>query len=520
MFTRRTLLKRGGCALAVAAIPLVRTARAQVSGSFNYYIGPSGSDSNPGTQSSPWSINAINTKRSVYAGKSIGILPGTYNIFSIWGANGSNSWDAPALAIEGGTAGSPTLIQATVPRQAIITAANPSGGGYPAIESIAIGQGAASSGLTQLGNIIIDGLYITRCFQQGIGFYYSGPSGVGGGAGTEGGYTGIEIRNCEIYDVGGNDNDNVAGIFFQGVTGAWVHNNKIHSVQPATNGENAGNVAGIYSYYSHSNIYEYNTIYDCNQGIRDKYTPNGNHTYRYNYIEINGANPVAAIGDGNGGKPGDVLTINNNVFNVIGGSAGIWTGDLWSNNGSLNGGYTFINNTCIFPGGGSGGFFPAGGHNVSPNAMLTHYNNVYLYSGRPSYEGVITVIAGNIALSDYNLWGAGAAGGAYLTSAPFSNPGVPNNNYTLAQWQSAWGCDAHSAAASPSFTSPTSLNPAGFALVSASAGSAGGSHPGSTNGTPSGSQCDMGAWGGANAPSQIGCNFGPVPNAPVIISVT
>src|SRR5580704_11664506 len=128
MFTRRTLLKRGGCAALATAVPmLIRTARAQAS-SFNYYISPTGSDSNPGTLASPWSINAINTRQSTYAGKSVGVMAGTYNIFALCQALASSgSQQTAALSVNGGTAGSPTLIASCnasgvyTPRVAIIT---------------------------------------------------------------------------------------------------------------------------------------------------------------------------------------------------------------------------------------------------------------------------------------------------------------------------------------------------------------------------------------------------------------
>src|SRR5580700_7034678 len=111
MFTRRTLLKRGGCAVLASAVPmLVRTARAQTT-SYNFYISPTGSDSNAGTQASPWSINAINTKQALYAGKSVGVLPGTYNIHGLIQSLPSGSQQTAALSINGGTSGSPTLIQ-------------------------------------------------------------------------------------------------------------------------------------------------------------------------------------------------------------------------------------------------------------------------------------------------------------------------------------------------------------------------------------------------------------------------
>ena len=515
MFTRRTLLKRGGCAALATAVPmLIRTARAQIT-SYNFYISPTGSDSNPGTLASPWSINAINSKQSTYAGKSVGVLPGTYNVYTLCQAlTSTGSSEANALSVNGGTAGSPTLIQSTVARQAILTGLSPSGG-YPTVECGIIGQGAGNPP-PNLGNVIIDGFYVTKGFQRGISFYLTGESNESGGV------TGIEIRNCEIFDIGGNEVDNVAGIFFQSAQGAWVHNNKIHSVQ-VTSSSGTENVAGIFSYYSHSNIYEYNTIYDCNQAFRDKFYPNGNHTIRYNYIEVNGSYPVGALGDGNGGKPGDVYSVYNNVFNVMGAGGAVWFSNVWPGGNSSNTGFAFYNNTCVFPSGGNGAFFPAGGGNVSPNALVRHYNNVYSYNGAPNYQGVVAIVSGNIALSDYNLYGAGAGSGRYLTVAPYSSPGAPTASYTLASWQSALGVDSHSAAQNPAFTNPTSLNPPGFALAAGAAGSATGATPGRVGGVASGALCDMGAWGGGSPPTQIGCNFSPagsVPNPPVILSVT
>ncbi len=355
MFTRRTLLKQGGCAILATAVPgLIRTASAQ-STSYDFYISPTGSDSNPGTLASPWSITAINSKWSTYAGKAVGILPGTYNVYSLCQAG---SFNQPALSVNGGTSASPTLIQSTTPRAAILTAANPSGGGYPTTECGIIGQGQYTKSPPNLGNVIIDGLYITRAYQYGFAFYLAGPSGVSGGAGVEGGATGLEVRNCEVYDIGGTDNDNVAAIFMQGYTGAWIHNNRFHGVQPPTNGQNPDDVAGIFSYYCRSNVYEYNTIYDCNNGIFDKYYPNGNHTWRYNYIESAGLYPQNAVHGASGGKmAGDTLTVHNNV--MLCPNANGWDGSLSNTLSSQN--LVFYNNTFVFGPGGQGIYYPAAG---------------------------------------------------------------------------------------------------------------------------------------------------------------
>jgi hypothetical protein len=516
MLTRRTLLKRGGCAVLVTAVPgLIRTASAQSTG-YDFYISPTGSDSNPGTQASPWSITAINSKWTTYAGKSIGILPGTYNVYSLCQAG---SFNQPALSVNGGTSGSPTLIQSTTPRAAILTAANPSGGGYPTAECGILGQGQYGKAPPNLGNVIIDGLYLTRSYQYGFAFYLAGPSGVSGGAGVEGGPTGLEVRNCEVYDIGGNDNDNVAAIFMQGYTGAWIHNNRFHGVQPASNGENPDDVAGIFSYYCRSNIYEYNTIYDCNNGIFDKFYPNGNHTWRYNYIESAGLYPQNAVHGASGGKmSGDTLTVHNNIMLCPNGNG--WDGSLSNTLSSQN--LVYYNNTMVFGSGTTAIYYPAAGASI---AKVTNYNNVYhINSGSPGYQGILGMIVSSIQQSDYNLYGAIAASGKYLTMAPTSAIGTPSGSYTLSQGQGGLGLDTHSVAVDPTFVKPTlsatSLNPAGWALVAGTAGSASGSSPGRVGGVSSGAACDMGAWGGASAPTQIGCNFSAATPGPPVLTVS
>ena len=227
MVTRRTLLKQGAyTALALRTAPvLIGVARAQTAdpASFDFYISPNGSDSNPGTQSQPWAITAINTHQADYAGKRVGLLDGSYNVHALCQAGGL--WNGPALAVNGGpSATSPTVIAAINPRQAILTAADPASGAYPSKACPIIGQGYMQT--KNKGNVIIDGLYLTRSFQYAIAFY--APVGQQ----QEGGATGFVVRNCEIYDIGGIVNDNVGGILTWFCTGALISNNKIHNVQP------------------------------------------------------------------------------------------------------------------------------------------------------------------------------------------------------------------------------------------------------------------------------------------------
>jgi hypothetical protein len=388
--------------------------------------------------------------------------------------------------------------------------------GYPTLESAAIGNGYSSPGVSNYGNITLDGLIVTGSYQWGIAFSYFGK---GGG---EGGPTGVTVQNCEIWDISGYENDNVGGVMFWQLTGATLHNSKIHQVIPTSGNLAAQDNAGIYSYACLSNIYEYNTIYATTVGIYDKNAPNGNHTYRYNYIEqtTNAASAAAGpyalycMNDCAGGNSGDVKVCHHNILIA----PDIWQGSNPSHDPALEG-LTFYNNTCYYGGGGfnSGGlWFPATGAGAS---TVTAYNNIFYCNGNPNYQGFINFQLGSIAVNDYNAF---SSSGAFFGLAIPSNPWAPTL-YTLPTWQGL-GFDKHSVSGTPSFASPTSLNPGGYQLNAGSIGKG----TGSTTGTTSGTSCDMGAWGYDPAlggpPTQIGCNFssssGPVPQPPVILSVS
>jgi hypothetical protein len=487
MVTRRSLLRQGGlAALTATAMPIfIRDVLAQ-SASFDYYIGPSGSDSNPGTASQPWSITAINTKQAVYAGKRVGLLDGTYNVYSLCQAG---AWNQPALRVNGGTASSPTVVQAVNARKAILTAANPSGGAYPTTQCAIIGQGYM--GQPNPGNVILDGLYLTRSYQSAALFYpVQTPSG-------QGGATGVVIRNCEIYDISGYENDNMNGIMFYYLTGALVQNNKIHSVQASPGGD----CAGILTFNCKSNVYEFNTIYDCNVGILDKNGNNGNHTYRNNYIEILGLYPVSCLQDCMGGNSGDTVTIYNNVF--VGRT--IWDGVDANHSPSLQA-VVFYNNTCYYPHGG----FPGAGVYCPTSASVKFYNNIVACAGTPGYLGMATFCKGSLAQSNYNCFQCASPSGNLLGISAPTSPGTPTL-YTLSGWRQATGQDSGSIAVAQStmFAAVAALSPTGYQTLVSSATTLG-----RIGGVSSGTVTAAGAWG--NGATQIGCNFGPIPRPPVL----
>jgi hypothetical protein len=411
----------------------------------------------------------------------------------------------PALGVNGGpSADAPTVIAAVNPRRAILTAADPSSGAYATNECAIIGQGYLQT--PNIGNVILDGLAVTRSYQFGILFY----APVGKEFMTtlvEGGATGFVVRNCEIYDIAGLMNDNVAGVQMWYCTGALISNNKIYSVQPPSS-KPAGN--GIQAFRCHSNVYEFNTIYDCSLGIYDKNNTNGNHTYRYNYIECAGLTPGTALLDGSGGNAGDTLTVHNNV--LVGPT--IYPG-LDAIVEPSPQGLLFYNNTCVFGGPQKvdlGIFYPAAGHTISPAAMVRFYNNIVQCRGQVGYAGLVSLCAGTIALSDFNV--LSAVGSSQLMSlAPVTQPRAMPKLYSLADWRSVTGMDHHSTTSAVTFVSAMDRTPMGYQLPAGSPHATAGRAGGVASGAPTA----VGAWGGGA--TQIGCNFGPAPR-PVSLSVS
>jgi hypothetical protein len=271
------------------------------------------------------------------------------------------------------------------------------------------------------------------------------------------------------------------------------------------------NAAGIHSFNSHANVYEYNTIYDCNAGIHDKNPDNGNHTYRYNYIEIAGAHPFVALADCSGGDAGDVVTAHNNILIA----PGTWDGSDMTLPSKQS--LVFFNNTCYCRGQAGHLYYPAGGSQVSPPAMVKFYNNIIYLEGTGGWAGAVWFCEGSVALSNYNLYRANPGSRGVFGLSPASAPRAVPTLYTLSAWQKATGLDAHSVAsesASGSLfggaKSGSAMDPSNYALQQ----SAVGRNMGRVGGNESGALTDVGAWGGGA--TRIGCDFGPVPRAPVL----
>jgi hypothetical protein len=518
LHSRRSVIKHGAAALGALALPLLprRAARAQ-SVTFDYYISPTGSDSNPGTQAEPWAITAINTKQSVYGGKRVGLLDGTYPMYSM--VNGG-SYTRAALLVNGGTSPSPTVIAAVNPRMAILDAHSTpgtTGSGYPTGTQAVIGIGPSDAPPVK-GYFTLDGLVITGSNTIGVTV-----TGVGGIAGSQqvptgqkyaGGYYGgipeVTIQNCEIYDIySTNYGNNPGAVKMSYTTGLKLINNKIHPMLTSS----SPLVTGFVSFNCYQNEYTYNSFYsmDC---IEEKEGPQGGTLLAYNYIE--GFNQsLSTIRDFCGGALGWTNTFHHNII------VGFETFDMAdSTNPSQFSQESIVsyNNTFYY----GGGIFSTAGFDckvwgsngsTSPAARLTHYNNIYYCtgSGLTGSDVIFTLDTGTIANSDYNCFRPNAATYNLLYSQPAGSTAL--TGHTLAGWQSVSGMDTHSIANNPRLANPVTARsggtpvPAGFQL-SGTYGN-GGSSPcagaGRVGGTSGGATCNMGAWDGTV--TQIGCDF-------------
>ena len=249
---------------------------AQAHAACDYYIGTGGSDANPGTSGSPWAYTAINSKRTTYTGKTVCFQDGTYDVSSLMGG----TFQQPALDIDGGTVGVPTIIKALNDRQAIIT-----GGGALPYNSEAPMMGHSSS-RTHQGYITIDGLKFTGGRTSVL---------VIGTLGASSNVPGITIQNIESTghsdlnsnpgggNTPGSGGGNASSITLNDTLGALISNNYIHDNVGHSSGSD-DHLNGILLWASTGTVIEKNTLVSTG-AILAKEDANQGNTVRYNYID-------------------------------------------------------------------------------------------------------------------------------------------------------------------------------------------------------------------------------------------
>lgn len=449
---------------------------ATASGSFNFYISPVGSDSNDGlTTSTPWAITALNSRRATYAGQTIGLMDGTYDIHTMTAYNGGTS---PKLGIAPGTTGNPTVVKAINARLAIIDNTGTSND-YPAI-----GQSETTAGYCTLKDIVVKG-----CTQHSILFKYEGNSS--SNQGVE-----LTIDGCEIKQQLFGSVDITIGLFIQGFDVATVTNNYFHDIH---NSAQEASCAGIEMYGCRGNKIEQNTFTDVHTGIYDKYAAGsvdmqGTEIRRNYFLGLTNA----LLGFDNRGQtavppsggPFNPYIIENNVFEGCAATL--------ENPGSFSAeAHVYFRNNTIYS--TSGAISGPSLHTKQTGCEPYCYNNITYNSGTWSTWRAVTISRNGAApaavgVLDYNCYGPSSANWQYsnVIGEPYSGGGSEYNVVTtIANWRTATSGEAGSIVNDPSFAM-TGSNANRFQL--------GGSSPclnaGHVGGTSGGATRHMGAWDG------------------------
>jgi hypothetical protein len=516
MISRRKVLKGGAIAAVVATVPFMRMreARAQTVSTFDYYISPKGDDNNSGTLTSPWSITALNSKQSTYAGKRIGIIGdqgliqyGTVGgvqrtLYSLYQAAAKA---AQVLLLNGGPSGSqPTYLASCdssgvySARLAIIDASDPSTGNKPTVEAALIAQNTYTNlgVVANWGNVTVDGLTIRNFTFSALMFYGTN------GTGTQ--INNLIIKNCEIYN-GQNvaTTDNPGAIWIDGANNGLITNNKIHDLQT-----NAGTapwgLLGYIQFNSFGMQVTNCTFYNCvavsqkdswqqmevsycylgygawgsaqsggallSATVHNLVTQTGLTSNFHHNICIG---PVDLDGESSQQNHGQLNMYNNTFYGAYNGARKMDA--IYCNLGNAGGHWAFYNNLVYSPYG-----YDGLATSVQPGTMY-----ITTINANPSW----------FSQCDYNAYGAGMTFGY----------GWNGGQYGLASstWKS-FGLDTHSSllASNPFTGAPSEANWSSFAIAG----------PATTAGV-GGHIC-----GAVDGSGPIGCDFSgaptPVPKAP------
>ncbi len=547
--SRRDFIKQSALLVGVSAMPLgilslpSRRAHAQTLTTFDYYISPTGTDSNPGTLASPWAITSLqvsNTNWSKLAGKRIGLLPGTYNVGSMM----ENDASTGALQIPGGSSSSWTYLASAdasgnySPRTATLNAfANGLYGGFHSTGP-GVYDGPILSHVGRwpkpypLGYLTLDGIVFT-------GFSYKGIRIGGASSGDGPVITGpVTVQNCEFTGQGfntGDGQDNGNSIWVdpfqppigqQGclVTNCWFHDNVWEGGATSADHLNAiiafGFTTECYGLeFCYNTVVKSGSIYGKEGGISGV-------NVHHNYIDATAyavySGCIADFMSGGGTFNGltHPSSFHHNVCLSSGSGAGSSGGMMFPTlrQTAYGSGYgwqtpvTIYNNTVVCVGANTGAmvFDAACAQDNSGLGQLRAFNNIYASNAGGSwnnYGNFLTTVK-SPAVWDYNLFPSSGVTWAIVPDANNFSLCTSHSLYTsAASFASAVavgggiaGIEAHSVAAAPKFTNTGSYAEL-YKLASGSAGVG----QGSSDGTPSGTPCDLGAWG--NGATQIGCNF-------------
>jgi hypothetical protein len=517
LLTRRTVLGQGVLLASAVGLGAFNEAWGQTA-TYDYYIGPNGSDNNPGTQASPWAITALSSKRSAYAGKVVGFLDGTYNVSGI---APNRAFEEPIFTVSGGTASSPTVFRSVNPRGAHITAKR-SDGVYTGLNGSGASEGGVI-GITSGGYIVFDGLRISgsknvciRCGEL--------PSG------TSVNYLrGVVIQNCELFDtnaVGTTAGENYCALTLHGCDGLIVRNNYIHDIVGPGGPNSSDHTSAVVQWGSINSLYEYNTIIKAAALYAKRGYGRGQYgaTIRYNYIDASqyGSSGSSAIADFAGGTetavtPGTVLRIHNNVL-----IAAVPVGLLSTN------GYgqriqseqlEVYNNTCIIDT-GAGLARGCGARFQINNPGARFYNNIFAGLNGTSVASVTTEFGmtlfsnGPHRVLDYNVYPNSANKWSRFANGGSPYDGSLAGGTSLTAWRNSLlalvGNVIGTANEANSIQQDAPFAGSGTGAEAYRLNSSSSLRTfGRVGGVASGAAVEAGAWGGA---TRIGHLFGPTPS--------
>lgn len=519
--------------------------------SFDFYVSPTGLDTNTGSLVAPWAITSLVTSSpnfSKTSGKRIGFLPGTYNVSTMMqGSSGGENYMG-AFQIDGGSPGSPTYYgssdssgrysrgTATITAQ---TSGGLSGGGqvYPANGPMLMG--CSNDNIPPLahptGWLTIDGLNFT-------GYSYKAVR-IGAVSSTDGPpITGdVIIQNCTFFGQffqSGAGVDNAASIWMDGTatvgaggTGNYqITNNYFHDNNVVGMGSSSTvpqHLCSIFLFNCANVQITYNTCINAGSFAWGKDKVNQGTICAYNYTDNTGTtwpngvqNSGYGFSDFTGTFSGGTnqittgLSLTSKFYNniVVTNSWGFGLRGAAENEAWITPVQVY-NNTIIQIGGAGATPDPLIWLNMYPtfNGEAEFYNNILTGPAASDYKTFVTS-GPACSILDYNgepattmSWGIGPAGQGNTISSSYTSPGAFATGLAAAGGIS--GAESHSVANNtPGFTGTnTGYISTTYQLASSSPFK----NKGSTTGTGAGAACDIGAWGGVSPPTQIGCTFGP-----------
>jgi hypothetical protein len=451
---------------------------------FDFYIAPDGSDDAPGTREEPWAITAINGKRELYAGRTVGLLDGTYPVGAIVRTLGLD-FDVPALDIEGGSEGAPTVIAAVNARRAILDAKDGEVYGNPENGAPILGQ----SPFVTEGNVVIDGLVVRGGFRSVVHF---GPGGRLGPPRV----SNVTVQNCEFTDInafGAPTGVNLSVIRLHGIDGASISNNYFHECYGHAP-RDGDHFSAVLTWGTAHSTFTYNTIIDCG-GIYAKEANQFGNEIAYNFVDLTGWGSTIGIQDF-AGPPGAGDTDRSIVHhNVVVSALPIdlrgTLGESWTTEAHV------YSNTMVAPDGEP--FEPAAFATASGAGLLRFYDNLIAGDG-VGWRGFVAIDRSAAMHMDYNVYPASNA--KWTTFADGSAGGGEISDYTtLEAWGAAVGGESHSLSSDHAHFVGTGERAERFRLADGSPARA----AGTVDGSPTGAATDIGAWG--HGATRIGCDF-------------